>query len=161
MPGGPLYPHSIYPVTTGQLFPNVHAAASGTSIHDEGLGVQASVTSNATWRLRYQMPPTLPSGAPKFLIRSIANAAAGVAKLNMQWAMVPASASPGAQTLNAEGTTTITWNTNSADIYIETKVSADAGTVNAGQAMAVDAVWESSGWTLAAVSTHQIFVIWE
>ena len=42
------------------------------SKHDEGLGVEASLGANATWRLRFQMPHTLPTGTGKLRLLALA-----------------------------------------------------------------------------------------
>jgi hypothetical protein len=162
MAGGPIFPRSAYPVTSGNVFPNVHVGAGANSKHEEGLGVAASIGADSTWRLRFQMPPSaLPSGTGKLLLRALANATSGAAKVNPKWASVAAEEDPSSATLNAEGTTTVTWSTGDNDQYKESKITLDADTLVAGEEVVLDLVFETSSWTLAQVSTWIPSVIWE
>ena len=160
--GGPIFPHSAYAATSGRVFPNVHVGAGANSKHDEGLGVEASVGADATWRLRFQMPPTsLPSGTGKLKLWALANATSGAAKVNAKWASVAAEESPSGASLNAEGTSTLTWAGGDNDQYKERLVTLDADTLVAGEEVVMDLVFENSGWTLAQVSTWLASIIWE
>ncbi len=162
MPGGPIFPHSAFPVTSGRVFPNFHVGAGANSKHDEGLGVEASVGANSTWRLRFMMPPSsLPTGTCKLRLLALANATSGDAKVNPSWASVAVEESPSGATLNAEGTSTLTWGASDNDQYKELKITLDADTPVAGEIIALDLVFETSSWTLAQVSTWQAAVIWE
>lgn len=158
MAGGPIFPVSAYPVTTARVFPNIHAA---TNAHIEGLGVEASVGADSTWRLWFQMPPSLPSGTGKLLLEGIANAATGVAKVNPAWKSWAAEEDIASPTLNAEGTSTVTWATGDEDVFKETKITLDADTLVAGEMVQLDLVFETTSWTLAAVSTWLASIIWE
>ena len=102
MPGGPYFPRSAYPATAGKVFPNIHVGAGSNSKQEEGLGVMASVDANATWRLRFQMPPTLPSGTCKLRLRALANATSGAAQVNPKWVSVAAEEDPSSATPVAE-----------------------------------------------------------
>src|SRR5690606_13439461 len=104
MAAGPLFPHSTFPVTSGNTFPNYHVGAGANSKHDEGLGVAASIAADSTWRLRFMMPPVLPSGTLKLNLWALANATSGDAKVNPKWAMVADEADPSSAALSAEGT---------------------------------------------------------
>jgi hypothetical protein len=162
MAGGPLFPSSAYPVTAGRVFPNFHVGAGSNSKHDEGLGVEASVGADSVWRLRFVMPPTsLPSGTCKLRLLVLANATNGAAKVNAKWASVAAEEDPSSASLNAEGTSTLTWSTGDNDQYKELKVTLDADTPVAGEVIVMDLTFETSSWTLAAVSTWIASVIWE
>jgi len=161
MAGGPIFPSSAYPVTGGKVFPNFHVGAGANSKHDEGLGVMASVDGDATWRLRFQMPPTLPSGTCKLRLLALANATSGNAKVNPKWASVAPEESPSGATLNAEGTSTLTWGAGDNDQYKELKVTLDADTPVASEMIVLDLVFETSSWTLAQISTWIASVIWE
>jgi hypothetical protein len=143
------------------VFPNIHVGAGSNSKHDEGLGVEASVGADATWRLRFQMPPTLPTGTGKLRLLALANATAGSAKVNPQWASVAVEEDPSSATLNAEGTQTLTWSTGDADQYKELKVTLDADTLVASEEVVMDLVFETTDWTLAQVSTWIASIIWE
>lgn len=161
MAGGPIFPHSAFPVTAGRVFPNFHVGASANSKHDEGLGVEAGVGADATWRLRFQMPPTLPTGTGKLRLLALANATSGVAKINPKWVSVAIEEDPSGATLNAEGTSTVTWSTGDNDQYKELKVTLDADTLVASEEVVMDLVFETTDWTLAQVSTWIASVIWE
>lgn len=162
MAGGPIFAHSAFPVTAGRVFPNFHVGAGSNSKQDEGLGVEASVGADSIWRLRFQMPPTsLPSGTGKLLLRALANATSGDAKVNAKWASVAATEDPSSATLNAEGTSTITWASGEADKYKDTKITLDADTLVAGEEVIMDLTFETSSWTLAQVSTWIPSIIWE
>lgn len=161
MAGGPIFPRSAYPVTAGRVFPNVHVGAGANSKHEEGLGVEASVGADAIWRLRFQMPPTLPSGTCKLLLRALANATSNAAKVNPKWASVAAEEDPSGATLQAEGTGTVTWAAGDNDQYKELKITLDADTPVGGEEIVMDLTFETSSWTLAVVSTWIASVIWE
>jgi hypothetical protein len=152
--GGPLFPRSAYPVTSSRVFPNFHAA---TNAHTEGLGFEASLGADSIWRLWFQMPPTLPTGTMKLLLRVIASGAGNV-KLNPKWKSFAAAETVSSPTLNAEGVVTITTVT---DQYIENKVTLDADTPVAGEEVILDLTGETSGWTLAQTATVLASVIWE
>jgi len=161
MTGGPIFPHSAYPVTAGRVFPNFHVGAGANSKHDEGLGVEASVGADSTWRLRFQMPPSLPAGTGKLRLLALANATSGAAQVNPKWASVAAEEDPSSATLNAEGTGTITWGAGDNDQYKELKVTLDADTLVASEIVVLDLVFETTSWTLAQVSTWIATIIWE
>lgn len=162
MAGGPIFPHSAVPVTSGKVFPNIHVGAGANSKHDEGLGVMLSLDGDAIWRLRFQMPPTaLPSGTCKLRLLALANATSGNAKVNAKWASVAVDEDPSSATLNAEGVVTPAWSTGHNDKYRETKITLDADTPVAGEVIALDLVFETASWTLAQVSTWQPSIIFE
>lgn len=161
MAGGPIFPHSAFPVTAGRAFPNFHVGAGASSKHDEGLGVEASVGADSIWRLRFQMPPLLPTGTGKLRLLALANATSGDAKVNPKWASVAVEESPSDATLFAEGTHTLTWGAGDNDQYKEVKVTLDADTLVAGEVVVMDLTFETTGWTLAAVSTWIASIIFE
>lgn len=161
MAGGPIFPHSTFPVTADRVFPNFHVGAGANSKHDEGLGVEASVGADSTWRLRFQMPPSLPTGTGKLRLLALANATSGVAKVNPKWVSVAVEEDPSGATLNAEGTSTVTWSTGDDDQYKELKVTLDAETLVASEEVVMDLVFETTSWTLAQVSTWIASIIWE
>lgn len=161
MAGGPFFPHSAYPVTAPRVFPNFHVGAGANSKHDEGLGVEASLGADATWRLRFKMPPVLPTGTPKLDLWALANATANSAKVNPKWASVALEESPSGATLNAEGTQTLTWGSGDNDQYKQLLVTLDADTVVAGEMIVMDLTFETTNWTLAVVSTWIASIIFE
>lgn len=158
MAAGPIFPHSAYPVTSGRVFPNFHAA---TAAHREGLGVEASVGADSIWRLWFQMPPTLPTGQMKLKLRAIANATSGDAKVNPKWKSFATEESITSPTLNAEGTSTLTWGAGDDDDIKELEINLDADTPVADEEVIMDLTFETTSWTLAAVSTWTASIIWE
>lgn len=162
MAGGPLLPTSVFPVTSGNCFPNFHVGAGANSKHDEGLGVAASIGADSIWRLRFQMPPTtLPTGTGKLRLLMLANATSGSAKINPKWVSVAVGEDPSSATLIAETVQTVTWAAGNNDDYMELKVTLDADTLVASEVVVMDLVFETSGYTLAQVLTVQPSIIWE
>ncbi len=162
MAGGPILPSSAYPATAGRVFPNFHVGAGANSKHDDGLGVEASVGADSTWRLRFLMPPTsLPTGTCKLRLLALANATSGDAKVNPKWVSVAVEESPSGATPVAEGTSTLTWAAGDNDQYKELKITLDADTPTAGEVIVLELVFETTSWTLAQVSTWIASVIWE
>ena len=160
MAGGPIFPHSAFP-TTSNAFPNFHVGAGANSKHDEGLGIVASLGANTIWRLRFQMPPTLPTGTGKLRLLALANSATNAAKVNPSWVSVAVEEDASAATLNAEGTGTITWAASDEDVYKELKITLDADTLVASEEVVMDLTFETASWTLAVVSTWIVSIIWE
>lgn len=164
MAGTQLMPISVFAVTAGFVFPNVHVGAGANSKQDEGLGVAdaTTLTTDAIWRLRFKVPKNLPvlPGTPTLMLDALANATSGAAKFNPKWASVAAEESPSGATLNAEGTQTITWASGDNDQYKHAEVTLDADTVVAGETIVMDLVFEDTNFTLAVVSTWQVWVEW-
>jgi hypothetical protein len=136
--------------------------AGANSKQDEGLGVAASIAADSTWRLRFQIPPAIPTGTAKLLLRALANATTGAAKVTPQLAKVAGGSSPSGATLTAEAQQTVTW--TAVDVYLDTKVTLTNTTIVTGdenKALVCDLVFNTTGWTLAQVSTWQVSVIWE
>lgn len=162
MSGGPIFAISEYPAdTTGRLFPIFYGGGGGNaSPHDQGIGVQASLSADATWELRFPVPPSVPTGTLKLRVLSLSSSGAGVVKFTVKDATVSAGSSPSGSTLTSETQSTVTWTTGSADKYIETKVPLTASP--AGNDMLVIAItFNSSGTTLAVPSCHIPTIIWE
>lgn len=162
MAGGPIFPHSAFPVTAGNVFPNIYIGGGANSKHEEGLGVAASIGADSTWRLRFQIPPAIPTGTAKLLLRAMANATSGSAKITPQLAKVAGGSSPSGATLTAEAQQTITW--TAVDVYVDTKVTLTNTTIVAGdenKALVCDLVFNTTSWTLAQVSTWQVSLLWE
>lgn len=157
MAGGPLFPHSTFPVS-GNVFGNFHAA---TNAHREGLGVAASIAADSIWRLWFQMPPTLPTGTGKLRLRGISNATTGDAKPNVKWKSFAVEETVSSPTLNAEGVGTVSWGAGDNDQIKELKITLDADTLVAGEEVLMDLTFEAIGHTLAAASTWTASVIWE
>lgn len=161
MAGGPIFPNSAIPITADRVFPNIHIGAGANSKHEEGLGVQASVGADSTWRLRFHFPVALPTGTCKLRLVALANSTSNDAKVNPKWASVAMEEDPSSATLQAEGTSTLTWGAGDADQYKELKITLDADTPVAGEICVMDLVFETASWTLAVVSTWIPTIIWE
>lgn len=156
-----LLPHSRYPVTAGRVFANFHSGDGSTTAFDDGLGVEASVGADSTWQLRWMLPRVLPSGQLKLRLIALADAVTGSAKVNPKWASVAMEEDPSSVTLNAEGTSTLTWSTNDDDEYKELVITLDADTPVAGEILVMSLVFETTSWTLAVVSTWLPSLYWE
>lgn len=161
MAGGPIFPRSAVPVTADRVFPYVYEGDGANSKHEEGLGVEASVGADSTWRLRFQMPPTLPTGTGKLRLLALADAVAGVAKVNAKWVSVAVEEDASSAALNAEGTSTVTWAAADDDVYKELEITLDADTLVASEEVVMDLVFETASWTLAAISCWVASIIWE
>jgi hypothetical protein len=162
MAGGPIYPSSPYPAdASGRLFAGFYAGGGGNlAPHDQGLGVKASLDADAVWELRFPMPPTIPSGTFKLRLLALANATSGSAKLTVSDGHCAAGSSPSAASLTAESQATVTWSTGNNDQYMETKIALSA-TPNGNDMLVAAIKFQTSGWTLAAVSYWLVSIIWE
>lgn len=126
----------------------------------------ASLSADATWELRFLMPVTIPNGTMKLRLLALANATSGAAKLTVSDGIaVPASSpsssgNPSAITLTAASQTTVTWSTSENDRYKEAKVTLSASP-SGSEVLVVAIKFETTGWTLAAVSTWIPMVLWE
>lgn len=162
MAGGPIYPFSAYPVTADRAFSGFHETPTNT-FHIEGLQVEASVGADTYFHLVYKIPPALPTGTAKVSIEGIANATTGAGKVNFKWKSVAVEESLDLAEgdVNAEGTTTITWAAGDANVIKQSKVALDADTVVADEFIVAIVVFETTGWTLAQVSTWNFPLIWE
>jgi len=159
MAGGPLFPFSAAPLTSGKVFPVLYDG--GSNDKETMMGVMASLDGDAVWRLAFKIPPSLPSGTAKLVLQARANATSGNAKPNVKWLNVAAEEDPGGTVL-AEGVNTVTWAAGDVDVLKELKVTLDADTAPApGETVYMDLTFETASWTLAAQSGWQAFVIWE
>ena len=163
MAGGPIFPNSAFPVTAGVLYPTFYVGDGANSKQDEGLGVADATTivADSIWRLRFHMPPSLPTGTGKIRILAMADAVTGVLRLNPKWASVAVGEDPSSATLNAEGNNDITWSTNDDDEYQELKVDLDADTLVASEVVVMDLTIVDTGTTLAVASVLIPSIIWE
>lgn len=162
MSGGPIASYPPYTSdTVGNAFPNFYTGGGGNAAPtDYGLGIAASLSADVAWQLRFPMPPTIPTGTLKLRVLSLANASTGAAKFTVSDATVAAGASPSAATLTAETQSTVTWGAGDADKYKETKVPLTA-TPAGNDTLVVALTFNHTGFTLAAVSTHIVDIIWE
>ena len=169
MAAGPIFPNSVYyGDTSGNTFPNFYVGTNqgGTANAapaDEGIGVAASLGADSTVQLRFALPPgsSAPSGTMKLHILCLANATSGVAKFTVNDAVVAASGGlPSGATLTAETQSSITWTTGSNDEYQEVKVTLSSSW-QANGVLVVALTFNHSSWTLAAVMTAIVSLIWE
>lgn len=159
---GLITPNSAYPVSTLRCYQNIHIGKGANSKHEQGLGVIASLDTNSIWRLRFLMPPVIPSETMKLKLLALADAQTGSAQVNPFWQKASPEDDPSSLTLQGEGTSSLTWATGDDDVYKELKLTLDAGSAPAGNDVIVmDLTFVSSGWTLAAESTWIPAIIWE
>ncbi len=162
MAGGPILPASALPLTAPNVFPFVFVGDGANGHRSNWLGVIASVPADSIWDMEFVMPPSaLPSGTGKIRILALADAVTGDAKINVKWASVAVEEDPSAATMNAEGTSTITWGANDDDEYKELKVTLDADTLVAGEIVVMQLTFETASWTLAVTSAYLPMIIWE
>lgn len=160
MAGGPLLPSSIYlGGGAGKIFPNYYICATNTNGVGiiEGIGVMASLDADEFAVLQFNMPPIIPSGTLKLRCLAMANATSGVAKLTISDKNCAAASSLGTTTLSAETQVSQTWAT--ADILVENLVTLTASPT-ANDILTIKALFQTSGWTLAQVSTWQFSLVW-
>ena len=161
MPGGPIYPYSVYPVTPNVVFENVHTTLDVTQdAHDIGLGVYESITTDGIWRLRFGLPPVFPSGTPNLRLKALANATSGSAQINPQYRSVAIGEALHGTALNAVGTSALAWGAGDANVLQVLLFALTVDPLVESETLAMDLVFESSGWTLAEVSTWFPTVIW-
>lgn len=146
-----LQPASYYTTdTAGNLFPYVYTGGGGNaSASEAGWGVVASLASDVTLQMRFQMPPSIPStGTFKLISYCQANATSGVAKYTPSDADVAAGSSPSAATLTADTQVSNTW--TAADVYVVSKTTLSA-TPLADDVNVVAVTFNHTGWTLGQI----------
>lgn len=161
MPSGPLMPSSIYlGGAAGRLFPNVYVPNTNTNNAGaiEGIGVAASIAADSNAVLQFNIPPGIPVGTLKLRCLAMANATSGIAKLTIKDKNVAPGNSLGTSTLNTETQLSQTW--SSADVLVENKITLTSSPA-AGDILTVLAIFNTTSWTLAVVSTWQFSLIWE
>jgi len=165
----PIRPYSAIPVTAGMVY--------GCLIDgDELLCVTTAtlLTSDAIWRLGFEMPPTLAVGCTyKLQLDMKATAATGVIRINPKWNTWAPGVTRTSLTLNAEGVApdsvtgaagsgdTVTLSTGDSDQLIRIKWTLNASTVTAGQRIAMDLTFEDTSTTLAVQSGYAPSLICE
>ena len=161
MSGGPILPSSVYlGGASGNLSSTVYVPATNTNNAGaiEGIGVVASLGSDAAAVLQFNLPESIPSGTCKLYARAWANATSGVAKLTISDGQTADGSNIGATTLSAETQVSQTWAT--ADIIVANKVTLTTSPT-ANNILTVLATFNASGWTLAATSVWQFSLVWE
>ena len=155
-----IWPVSRIPITAGKVQPRIHFGATNSRAI-EGMGVMASLDGNAAWHVLFpRMPNPLPAGTPTLVVRALANATTGVARVNPSWASFAVEETYDTLTLNAEGVQSVTWASGDADQFKEATFTLDADTVVAGEMIFLSLGFETSSWTLAAASTWLAFITW-
>jgi len=162
MAAGLLFPYSITPITVG-CYNGVYIGAGSGAKNEWCTKVAASIAADAKVELYYAVPDPLPSGTLTWRPRARASATTGSGKANPKWAAVVASgADPSSATLNAEGTQTYTWSAGDTDEYKTADLTLDASTPpTAGQILVMQVWFETSGWTLAAISGWTFPILWK
>lgn len=161
MAGGPILPSSIYlGGASGLLYPAFYVPNTNTNGAGgiEGVGVVASLGSDAPAVLQFNLPEVIPSGTCKLRCLAWANATSGVAKLTIKDGQTAAGSNIGGTSLSTETQVSQTWAT--ADIIVENKVTLTTSPV-ANDILTVLAIFNTSGWTLAQASVWQISLVWE
>lgn len=161
MATGPITPFPPYLGTTGNLFPKFFPGAGGNaSSHRFGIGVIASLASDVTAELTFAMPPAIPAGQLKLMVRALALATLGVAKLTVSDGTAGAGADPSAVTLTPETQATFTWGPATSGVFIDNKISLSA-TPGGNDCLIVAATFNTTGWTLAQEACFLFWVLWE
>lgn len=161
MAGGPIAPSSIYlGGASGNLFPLFYIPATNTNGAGaiEGIGVVASLGSDASAVLQFKIPPSIPTGTLKLVLDAFANATTGVAKVTVKDKNVATGSSLGTSTLNAETQVSQTWAT--ADVIVTNKITLTSSPAG-NDWLTVLLTFNSTSWTLAAVSCWVPNIIWE
>jgi hypothetical protein len=162
MAGGPLLPSSVYlGGASGNLSSSVYISGAGTTVANsaiEGIGVVASLGSDAAAVLQFNLPESIPTGVMKMRCLAWANATSGVAKLTLSDGQTPAGSNIANTALTADTQVSQTWAT--ADIIVENKVTL-ATTPTANSILTVLATFNTSGWTLAQISVWNFSLVWE
>ena len=157
---GPVAPISAVPETAGNCFDYIYNGVSTTGPQFENmLGVVASIAADTTWGLIFPLPETNPGGTCTLRLWLRANATSGNAKVNPKWAISVSGDNPAAETLSAEGVSTIT--PTVAHGYKITNITLDATTVSYGSTrLVMKLVFETASWTLAVDSGWQAELVW-
>jgi hypothetical protein len=162
MAGGPIAPDSIYlGAGAGTLFPNFYSGAGGNSAPvEEGIGVIASLVSQTAAYLRFPMPPAIPSGTMKLLIRCLANASTGTVKITPADGTCGSGSSPSAVSLTTDAQASLTWGAGDADKYKDAKIALSS-VPSPNDSLVVQLAFNNTGWTLAVILTLRVWVLWE
>lgn len=161
-PIGPFSAESNNPDVVPGYF---EGAANNRAI--EAFKVAASLGSNRTLGLVFNLPPADPGGTLKLKIMSLADVASTqVAKLRTLWAAVAAGENPDTIALNDEhsgGDLTISHATADDDKIKITKVTLDADTITYGtdEIIMLNVDLKTSGWTLAVPWYFVPSLLWE
>jgi hypothetical protein len=161
MAGGPILPSSIYfGAASGLATPAFYTPATNTNTagYLEGVGIVASLASDAPVTLQFNAPEVFPTGTLKLRILAMANATSGVAKLTIKDGSTSAGSNIGVTTLSTETQLSQTWAT--ADILVENKITlTDVPVTN--DIITILATFNTASWTLATASVWQFSLVFE
>jgi hypothetical protein len=152
---GPIPPSSVSIAgTAGRAFGGVYAAAASTGVqYQSGILIKASIASDTTAQLLWEMPwGALPTGTPTLILWARANATANSAKVNPKIVMAGSGDNPAALAHTAEGVQTLTWAAGDADEFKKLELTLDAVTIEHSKWLSMLLVFETASWTLAVNS---------
>lgn len=161
MSGGPIFPASVYfGAASGNAYPAYYTPATNTNGagYIEGVGIIASLGSDAPVTLQFVLPESIPSGTLKLVVNAWADATSGVAKLTVSDGQTAAGSNIGATTLSSETQLSQTWAT--ADIIVQNKITLTTSPT-ANEILTVLATFNHTSWTLAVASVWQMYLVWE
>lgn len=154
---------STVAVTSGKVYPDLFRTNTN-NFWIEGVGCMASLDADAEIHYVWHVPASLPAGTCKLEVLAFSYDANGDAKINPKWKSIAVEEDfdLAVGSLNAEGTTTMTWVTsNDAHQFKRAKITLDADTVVADEFISMRLALESTSWTLNQRSIWLPAVIWE
>jgi hypothetical protein len=164
MAGGPLLPSTIYVGgASGNLAMSYYISTTGNGTTwgagaFEGIAVLASLASDATAVIQYNLPEVLPSGTLKLRVLALANANSGTAVLVVSDGVTAVGSNIASATMTAESSYSTAW--SAVDNLVETKITMSTTPVT-NNIFTVHAGFKTSGWTLAQTSFWQLSLVWE
>lgn len=162
MSGGPIFPLSIIPEQSDELFASVHFDVAGVDFYLEGLGVAAGgPTADRDIFMVFQLPPTLPSGTPKIVLAEVADASVGASSYQVN-ARRKAHGSPMDEDAYSDiGLIGVEYAAGEEHAVQVAKADISSLSLQANDILSVNFSPQSSGWTLAVVPTFWVYLIWE
>ena len=159
---GPISPTSVFHNDqNGRTFEGYYSGSGGNiSPNDWGIQVKASLDLDSIVQLRFPMPPVMPPGSLKLLVRGLANATTGAAKFQVSDGVAGNGISPSAISLTAETASILNWTSTSADQYNDIKIPLTSYP-SPNDDLVVAIKFQTSGWSLASILTALTGVIWE
>jgi hypothetical protein len=158
---GPIYPASAYPVdTTGRLFPQFAPIVTVFG-KVRGMAVKASLDADAIWRVSFQLPPFIPSGTCKLVLRGNAPATSGVAKVTPSWSKVGDGVDVSGVSLSAETQQSYTWSVSNSNLTNKVTLTSPPAAGDENKMILMDLTFNTTSWTLAQISVWTAFLIWE
>lgn len=158
-----IHPVSSHPRTQNKTFPRVLKTADYNR-YIEGLGVMASLDSDAELHYVFHTPFELPTGTAKLELNTIADNGGGDAKINPMWKSVDFDESMDLNnaSLNEEGIQTISWTYNTDENKIKRiTVNLDADTIVADEMILLVLEMQTANWTMNAATVWLPSINWE